>query len=464
MYKWCLHGTEFSAKDCHMIGSIGQIGKIPELRKRLFFTLALLAVYRLGVHVSTPGINIEALRHLFEGQQGTLLGLINLFSGGALEHFSIFTLGIAPYISVSIIVQVLTPTIPALEALKKEGESGRRVLTRYTRQGTIVLALIQSLAIAHGLEGQGLALSPGWMFRATTIATLTAGTAFVMWLGEQVTEKGIGNGISIIIFAGIVAQMPRVLVSTIEQARTGDVSGLAVFGMLVFALLTMYGIVYVERSLRRIPIQYPRRTVGNQVTQAQTQYLPLKVNMSGVIPPIFASAIIVVPLTFASFSSIDAIQDLAPYLQHGTWSYSLIFVLLVVLFCYFYTAVVFNPDEVAENLKKNGGFIPTVRPGKQTADYLYSVLNRLTLWGAIYIALVCIVPEILYVNLGAPGFASVFGGTAILIVVGVTLDTASQIESHVLAKNYESFMAKGSSKALGGAGSAGYMRSRLLRK
>lgn len=446
-----------------MIGTIAQIFKVPELLRRVMFTLALLAVYRLGVHVSTPGIDVEAIRAMFEGQQGTLFGLINLFSGGALEYFSIFTLGIAPYISVSIIIQVLTPTIPALDALKKEGEAGRRVLTRYTRQGTILLALVQSFAIAQGLEAQGLATSPGWMFRLTTMATLTAGTSFIMWLGEQITEKGLGNGISIIIFAGIVARMPAVLVQTIEQSRTGDITWLAMLVMLALAIATIFCIVFVERSMRRIPIQYPRRSVGRQVTQAQTQYMPLKVNMAGVIPPIFASAIIVVPLTFASFSTLEAVQDLIPYLQHGTSTYSAIFVGLVILFCYFYTAIIFNPDEVAENLKKNGGFIPTVRPGKQTSEYLYGVLNRLTFWGALYISAVCIIPELAYLGFGAPEFASVFGGTAILIVVGVTLDTASQIENHVLAKNYESFMQKGS-KSLGGVGSASYTRARLLRR
>lgn len=446
-----------------MIGSLAAVKNIPELRKRIFFTLAMLAVYRLGVFVSTPGIDVERLRNMFNAGQGTLFGLINLFSGGALEHFSVFTLGIAPYISVSIIIQVLTPTIPSLEALKKEGDAGRRVITRYTRQGTILLALFQSLAISHGLEAQGLVSHPGWMFRITTMATLTAGTAFIMWLGEQITEKGIGNGISMIIFTGIVARMPGVFVSTIQLSRTGDVSGGAILVMLAFALLTVYGIVFVERSYRKIPIQYPRRTVGKNVTQAQTQYLPLKVNMSGVIPPIFASAIIVVPLTFASFSTIEAVQDLVPYLQHGTWTFSLIFLFLVVLFSYFYTAIQFNPDEVAENLKKNGGFVPTVRPGKPTSDYLYGVLNRLTLWGALYIGVVCLVPELIYIRLGAREFAHVFGGTAILIVVGVTLDTAAQIESHVVAKNYESFMTR-SAKSRGGVGSMAYARTRLLRR
>ena len=448
-----------------MIGGLGEIGKIPELRRRVLFTLAMLAVYRLGVFVSTPGIDVEALRRMFDTGDGTLFGLINLFSGGALENFSIFTLGITPYISVSIIMQVLTPTIPSLEALRKEGEAGRRIITRYTRWGTIALAVLQSFAIAHGLESQGL-VRPGvdpWLFRLSTMVTLTTGTAFIMWLGEQITEKGIGNGTSMVIFTGIVARMPEVLIATLEKARTNEIQPLVVLMLIAFAVLTVGVIVFVERSYRKIPIQYPRRNVGKNVAQAQTQYLPLKVNMSGVIPPIFASALIVVPPTFASFSGIEALQDLGAYLRHGTWTYSLVFLALIVLFSFFYTAIIFNPEEVAENLKKNGGFIPTVRPGKPTADYLYSVLNRLTLWGAAYISIVCLVPESVYVYLRAEEFAAVFGGTAILIVVGVTLDTASQIESHILARNYESFMTK-SSKVRGGIGSMGYSRSRLLRR
>ncbi|RIL11417.1 MAG: preprotein translocase subunit SecY [Proteobacteria bacterium] len=347
--------------------------------------------------------------------------------------------------------------------MKKDGESGRRVITRYTRQATIALALVQGLAIAHGLEGQGLARVPGWIFRISTMCTLTAGTAFIMWLGEQITEKGIGNGTSMVIFTGIVARMPEVMISTLALSRTGDVTPLAVLFLLAFCIFTIGAIVFVERSVRKIPIQYPRRSVGRNVTQAQTQYMPLKVNMSGVIPPIFASAIIVMPLTVASFSSIEAIQNLTQYLQHGTWTYSAIFALLVILFSYFYTAIIFNPEEVAENLKKNGGFIPTVRPGKQTADFLFGVLNRLTLWAAVYITLVCLLPEYVYLYLGAPQFASVFGGTAILIVVGVTLDTASQIESHIVARNYEAFMSK-TTRVRGGMGSMGYARTRLLKR
>jgi preprotein translocase subunit SecY len=446
-----------------MIGGLGDVGKIPELRNRILFTLAMLAVYRMGVFVSTPGIDVAALRQMFDTQGGSLFGMINMFSGGSLENFSIFTLGIIPYISVSIIVQVLTPTIPALEALKKEGEAGRRVLTRYTRQGTIALALVQSLVIAYGLEKQGMVVQTGWVFRLGVITTLTAGTAFIMWLGEQITEKGIGNGISIIIFAGIIAQMPSVFAGTIDLARTGEIQPLSVLLLLGFSLLTIGVIVFVERSYRKIPIQYPRRMVGKNMAQAQTQYMPLKVNMAGVIPPIFASAFLVVPAQIGSFSDSELFQQVTALITPGTTSYTVIFTALIVVFCFFYTAIIFNPEEVADNLKKNGGFIPTVRPGKETSDYLYMVLNRLTFWGSIYIAIVCVVPQMFYMNMGAMSFSYVFGGTAILIVVGVTLDTASQIESHIVARNYESFMSK-SSKKRGGMGSTSYQRSRLLRR
>ena len=446
-----------------MIGGLGNVGKIPELRKRVLFTLFMLAVYRLGVFVSTPGIDVEALRSLFDTADGTLFGMINMFSGGSLENFSIFTLGIMPYISVSIIIQVLTPTIPALESLKKEGESGRRIITRYTRQGTVALALVQGMIISIGLEKQGLVMDPGWVFRVSTMITLTAGTAFIMWLGEQINEKGIGNGISIIIFAGIIAQMPTVLASTLSLARTGEIQPLSVLLIFLFCIATVAGIVFVERSFRRVPIQYPRRMVGKNLAQAQTQYMPLKVNMAGVIPPIFASAFLVLPATIASFSPSEILQDLTQYMTPGSWVYYTIFAALIIVFCFFYTAIIFNPEEVADNLKKNGGFIPTVRPGKQTSDYLYTILNRLTFWGSIYICIVCIVPQIFYFEVGAGSFAYIFGGTAILIVVGVTLDTASQIESHIVAQNYEAFMSK-SSKKRGGLGSSGYQRTRLLRR
>jgi preprotein translocase subunit SecY len=446
-----------------MLGGLGNVGKIPELRKRILFTLAMLAVYRMGVFVSTPGIDVTALRSLFDTEGGGLFGMINMFSGGSFENFSIFTLGIMPYISVSIIIQVLTPAIPALEALKKEGESGRRILTRYTRQGTILLGLVQSLFISMGLEGQGLVADPGWQFRISTMLTLTAGTAFIMWLGEQITEKGIGNGISIIIFAGIVAAMPVTFANTLELARTQEIEPLSVLLLFAFCVLTIAAIVYVERSHRRIPIQYPRRMVGKNVAQAQTQYMPLKVNMAGVIPPIFASALLVVPATIASFSTNELFLEIMAYLTPGTVTYTVVFAALIILFCFFYTPIIFNPEEVADNLKKNGGFIPTVRPGKQTADFLYKVMNHLTFWGAIYITLVCIIPQLFYMEMGADAFSYVFGGTAILIVVSVTLDTASQIESHVVARNYEAFMSR-STKKRGGAGSMSYARSRILRR
>jgi preprotein translocase subunit SecY len=446
-----------------MIGGLGDVSKVPELRKRILFTLMLLAIYRLGVFVSTPGINIQQLQNLFGSADGTLFGLVNLFSGGALENFSIFTLGITPYISMSIIVQVLTPTVPTLQALKKEGERGQRILTRYTRIGTVFLALIQGYMIATGLEAQGLAHAPGLTFRLSTMITLTAGTAFIMWLGEQITEKGIGNGTSIIIFAGIVARMPEVLISTIALSREGAIHPLAVLLLIGFAILSVAFIVFVERSHRRIPVQYPRRLVGNNLAQAQTQYMPLKVNMSGVIPPIFASAFLVVPATVAQFTTNEKLKEVLSYLAPGTIAYTVVTVLLIVLFSFFYTSLIFNPTEVAENLKKNGGFIPTIRPGKQTVDYFYGVLNRITVWGALYIAAVCILPQLIYLEFNAPGFVHVFGGTAILIAVGVTLDTASQIESQVVAKNYEAFMSK-SSRSRGSGAVLGQHRSRILRR
>jgi preprotein translocase subunit SecY len=436
--------------------------QIPELKKRLLFTIGMLAVYRFGVFVSTPGVDVEKIRQMFDSNANTLFGLINLFSGGALEQFSIFTLGISPYITVSIIIQLLTPSFPYLENLKKEGDAGRRIITRYTRQGTILLALVQSYMIARALESKGLA-TPGIGFELITMITLTAGTAFVMWLGEQITERGLGNGTSIIIFAGIAARMPAVFGSTVELARTGEVSPFTILALILFSVLSIYAIVFVERSHRKIPIQYPRRMVGKRMTQAQTQYMPLKVNMTGVIPPIFASAILMVPATIVTVIPGADISAFGKFFTPGSWGYESVFVALIVIFSFFYTAVVFNPTEVADNLKKNGGFIPLVRPGNDTADYLYAVLTRLTLWGAIYISLVCVLPQVIYIGMGASQFAYVFGGTAVLIVVGVTLDTASQIESMLVARNYEAFMSK-SSKVRGGIGSASYTRNRLVRR
>lgn len=436
--------------------------QIPELKKRLLFTIGMLAVYRFGVFVSTPGVDVNKIRQMFESNANTIFGLINLFSGGALEQFSIFTLGISPYITVSIIIQLLTPSFPYLENLKKEGDAGRRVITRYTRQGTILLALFQSYMIARALEAKGLAV-PSFHFELITVITLTAGTAFIMWLGEQITERGLGNGTSIIIFAGIAARMPSVFGSTVQLARSQEISPFAVIFLILFSLFSIYAIVYVERSHRKIPIQYPRRMVGKRMTQAQTQYMPLKVNMTGVIPPIFSSAILMLPATILTVVPAAKLPWLSKVFTPGSAGYESIYVALIIVFSFFYTAVVFNPTEVAENLKKNGGFIPLVRPGQETADYLYGVLTRLTLWGAIYISMVCVLPQVIYLNMGASQFAYVFGGTAVLIVVGVTLDTASQIESMLLARNYETFMAK-SSKVRGGIGSASYSRNRLVRR
>lgn len=447
-----------------MIGGLGDVHKIPELRKRILFVIGMLAVYRFGVFVSVPGVDIGAFRRLIsESASGRLFGMVNLFSGGSFENLSVFALGIMPYISVSILMQFLAPVIPALEALKKEGPAGQRIITRYTRQGTIVLALIQSFAVISLIEANGLAIMPGFGFRLTTMITLTAGTAFLMWVGEQINEKGIGNGISIIIFANIVARMPETLYQTIELSRTGEIQALTIISILLFCLFTIAAIVFIERSHRRIPVQYPRRMVSKNVGQASAQYLPLKLNMAGVIPPIFAYTILGLPIMFGQmFPNVEILADINSYLTHGDPIYIAVFSVLIISFCYYCTATIYNPEEVAENLKKNGAFIPTVRPGKQTSDYLYGVVNRLTFLGSIYLVLVCLIPEAVYANLGVESFAAVFSGTAVLIVVGVTLDTASQIESHVVAKNYEAFMSK-SSKLSGGVGSMGSLRARLRR-
>lgn len=432
-----------------MIGGFQDAAKIPELRKRVFFTLWMLIIYRVGVFVPTPGIDAERLKNLFQQASSTLFGMVNMFSGGALENFSVFALGIMPYISVSIIIQMLTSTVKHLEELSKEGEQGRRIITRYTRIGTVVLALIQSFLISKGLESQGVVADPGWRFRIITMLTLTAGTSFIMWLGEQITERGIGNGISLIIMAGILARMPSTTSQTFKLMSTGEISNFSMLLILAFAVITVAFIVFVERCQRRIPVQYPRRTVGNRMTQSSVQHLPLKLNTAGVIPPIFASALLVFPATIAQLSDIESLRAITPYLTPPNPVYFTVFALLIIFFCYFYTAMVFDPAQIAENLKKNGGFIPTVRPGKDTASYLSSVLSRLTLWGAFYIALVCIIPTVVYLKLGAASFTFFFGGTAVLIVVGVVMDTVSQIQSHLVARNYEGFMSKSPGKVRG---------------
>lgn len=419
---------------------------IPELRKRVIFTLLMLLVYRMGVQIPTPGINGEALAAFFEKNASTLFGMFNMFSGGALENFSIFALGIMPYISASIIIQLLTVVVPQLESLSKEGESGRRTITKYTRYGTVVLSIIQGFFIAAGLEGMTspngvpIVIDPSLQFKLMTVLTLTSGTAFIMWLGEQMTERGIGNGISMIIFSGIVARMPAAVGNTIELIKSGELS-LIFLPVIVLMMFFVVGfIIFIETSQRRIPIQYAKRVVGRRVYGGQSSHLPLKINVSGVIPPIFASSIMMFPATIGSFIKVDWVQQASAALSPGTIYYYAMFVGMIVFFCFFYTAVTFKPDDVAENLKKNGGFIPGIRPGKKTAEFLDKALVRLTVVGALYLSVVCVMPTILIERLNVPFY---FGGTALLIVVGVAIDTISQIESHLVMRNYDGFMKAG---------------------
>jgi preprotein translocase subunit SecY len=427
-------------------GGFANIFKIPELKKRILFTLSLLVVYRIGVHVPTPGIDTVAVAAFFAQMEGTIFGIFNMFSGGALEQLSVFALGIMPYISASIILQLLTVVIPHLEQLKKEGEQGRKKITQYTRYGTIVLSVIQGLGISVGLEnmtapgGAPIVMFPGWGFRLMTVLTLTAGTAFIMWLGEQITERGIGNGISLIIFAGIVASMPAAILNTFRLMSTGEMSIFAIGVLLVLMIVVVGGIVFVEQGQRRIPVQYAKRVVGRRMYGGQSTHLPLKVNTAGVIPAIFASSIIMFPATIASFIPIPWMQAIADSMRPGAFFYELIFVGFIFFFCYFYTAVTFNPVDVADNMKKNGGYIPGIRPGKRTADYIDRVLTRLTLGGAVYVSAVCVLPSILITQFNVPFY---FGGTALLIVVGVAIDTVAQMESHMLTRHYEGFLKKG---------------------
>lgn len=419
---------------------------IPELRKRVIFTLLMLLVYRMGVQIPTPGINGEALAAFFEKNASTLFGMFNMFSGGALENFSIFALGIMPYISASIIIQLLTVVVPQLESLSKEGESGRRTITKYTRYGTVVLSIIQGFFIAAGLEGMTspngvpIVIDPSLQFKLMTVLTLTSGTAFIMWLGEQMTERGIGNGISMIIFSGIVARMPAAVGNTIELIKSGELSLIFLPVIVLMMFLVVGFIIFIETSQRRIPIQYAKRVVGRRVYGGQSSHLPLKINVSGVIPPIFASSIMMFPATIGSFVKVDWVQQASAALSPGTIYYYFMFVGMIVFFCFFYTAVTFKPDDVAENLKKNGGFIPGIRPGKKTAEFLDKALVRLTVVGALYLSVVCVMPTILIERLNVPFY---FGGTALLIVVGVAIDTISQIESHLVMRNYDGFMKAG---------------------
>ncbi|MDD5763266.1 MAG: preprotein translocase subunit SecY [bacterium] len=431
-----------------MLDGFQNITRVPELKRRIIITGLLLIVYRIGIHVPTPGIDNLALKAVFDAQAGTLFGLIDMFSGGALARFSIFTLGIMPYISSSIILQLLTVVIPQLEKLSKEGELGRRKITQYTRYGTIVLSVIQGMGIAVGLEsvtaGAGsVVYHPGWAFRIMTVITLTAGTAFLMWLGEQITERGIGNGISLIIFAGIVARFPSGLVRTVTLVKTGEMNLFAALFLMALMVAVVAVIIYFERAHRRIPVQYARRIVGRKVYGGQSTHLPLKVNTAGVIPPIFASSILLFPATIASFIKHPITRSISDALTPGRVGYELLFVAFIIFFCYFYTAVTFNPVDVADNMKKYGGFVPGIRPGKKTAEYIDKILTRITLGGAIYVSVICVLPSILIARFNVPFY---FGGTGLLIVVGVAMDTVQQIESHLITRHYEGFLKKGQMK------------------
>jgi preprotein translocase subunit SecY len=433
-----------------LIGSLQNITRIPELRKRILVTAGFLVVYRLGAHVPTPGIDTPALSAFFAQQSGTLFGMIDMFSGGALQRLSVFSLGIMPYISASIILQLLTVVVPYLERLSKEGELGRKKINQYSRYGTVLLSVIQSLGIAIGIEamkvasGASVVYHPGWSFRLLTVLTLTSGTLFIMWIGEQITERGIGNGISLIIFAGIVARMPSAIIRTARLVKAGELSLFVLIFLIALMVLVVAIIVYFERAHRRIPIQYARRVVGRRVYGGQSTHLPLKVNTAGVIPPIFASSILLFPATLANFIPHPATQNISALLTPGRAIYELLYIVFIIFFCYFYTAVTFNPVDVADNVKKYGGYIPGIRPGKRTAEYIDLVLTRITLGGALYVAAICVLPSILINRFNVPFY---FGGTALLIVVGVAMDTVQQIETHLLSRHYEGFLKKGKVRA-----------------
>ncbi len=427
--------------------NFGALSKATELKKRLAFTFMALIVYRLGTYIPLPGIDPLILNDIFEQNAGGILGMFNMFAGGALGRMTIFALNIMPYISASIIIQLMTTVSPHLEQLKKEGEAGRRKITQYTRYGTVVLAAFQALGIAVGLEGMtgsagSAVLDPGLFFRATTVITLVGGTIFLMWLGEQITARGVGNGISMIIMAGIVAELPSAIAGTLELGRTGALSALFIIFIIVMAVAVISFIVFVERAQRRILVQYPKRQVGNRMFGGESSHLPLKINTAGVIPPIFASSLLLLPVTALSFSAgqgPDWLNAISAYIAHGQPLYIAMYIGLIVFFAFFYTAVVFNPADTADNLKRNGGFIPGIRPGKNTAEYLDYVLTRLTAVGAVYLSAVCVLPEILISQYALPFY---FGGTSLLIVVNVNMDFVTQIQSHLLAHQYEGLIKK----------------------
>jgi len=426
-----------------MANGFGNIAKIPELRSRLLWTLGLLAVYRIGVFVTIPGVDRSIMERIMAQSSGSFLGLFNMFSGGALKQLSIFALGIMPYISASIILQLLTVVVPKLDQLNKEGEAGRKKINQYTRYGTILLSVVQGFFIAtwlesnnanYGVYGGNVVIDPGWGFRFVAVLTVTAGTTFLMWLGEQITEKGIGNGISLIIFAGIVANMPDALFKLFQKVRMGDLGpfDLMVIGVIVVVVVGV--IIFFERGQRRIPVQYAKRVVGRKLYGGTSTHLPLKVNTSGVIPPIFASSILLFPAQIASMTSNTWVRSFVDTMRPDDWRYNVVYVVLIIFFCFFYTAVTFNPVDVAENMKKNGGFIPGIRPGKRTAEYIDRVLTRITVGGAVYVAAVCVLPNILQVKMKVPFY---FGGTSLLIVVGVALDTVQQMESYLITRHYD---------------------------
>ena len=454
-----------------MIDSLKNIFRIPDLRKRVLFTLAMLAVYRLGNHVPTPGIDAAALTDFFEQNRGTWFGFVDMFSGGNLSKVTVFALGIMPYISASIILQLLTVVWPYLEKLSKEGELGRKKITQYTRYGTVLLSVIQAAGISEFLQrttltgGINLVQNPGWGFRIMTVLTLTAGTVFIMWLGEQITERGVGNGMSLLIFAGIVVGFPAAIVSTVQNLRTGEQSILVMLVLLIVMVGVIAAIVYVERGQRRIPVQYAKRVVGRRMYQGQSTHLPLRVNTGGVIPVIFASSIIALPQTVASmFPGSPWMTRVAEQLAWGMPLYTLLYIVGIIFFCYFYTAIIFNPDDVADNMRKYGGYVPGIRPGKKTAEYIDSVLTRLTFGGALYLSAVAVLPEFLltgfkvapipvigpFLDSVLPSFLTsgmnvtfFFGGTSLLIVVGVAMDTVQQIESQLIMRHYDGFMKRG---------------------
>mgnify|MGYP003818215341 CR=1 FL=1 len=426
---------------------VENLARLPELKKKLLWTFLLVAVYRIGVHVPVPGVDSAALADFFESAKNTLFGLFDMFSGGGLRNLSIFALGIMPYISSSIIIQLLTVVSPELAKMQKEdGAAGRKKITQYTRYGTVLITIIQGFGIAVGLEsmasptGAPVVIMPGWGFRLMTIITLTAGTVFLMWLGEQMTERGIGNGISMIIYAGIVAGLPRAVLSTFDLIKAGELSLFVLVLIVALMLAVLAAIVFMERGQRRIPIQYAKRMVGRKMYGGQTTHLPLRVNTAGVIPPIFASSILLFPATLGEFSSVPWLKTVASFFSPQTITYNVIFVALIVFFCYFYTAIIFDPADIAENIRKQGGFIPGIRPGTKTKEYIDRVLARITLWGSLYISVVCVLPMVMIQQFNVPFY---FGGTSLLIVVGVAMDFMSQIESYLISRQYEGLMQKG---------------------